>query len=868
MSATISSTRAGVIYDSGGFESPRFNASQNLEGQDLIVPPVGYGPWHKDNGSSTAAVQTDTSLGFQSVKITRVAGATGDTRWGVVVPIAPTAASNVVAIDFDMSVTISPGTNWGGPDLGPLFGVECYDDSGSTPKLIGSLFLDAYAGDIVYQQATNGTLQNSGHFIPRNEYHHYTLAANFRNKTYSIYVDGGLIHTEGFVDSTAAAFSDAPISTLAATTNFLEQAVGTAFVDNYTISATTSRLNYLIWRGDGANNLWDAGLSSNWFNGDALDIFSNDVPVVFDDSGSNTPSINLQGTLQPASTIIKATQSYTFAGSGGIGGPGGLTKSGSGTLTLNNDNSYSGETIVSNGTLLVDNSTGSGTGSGAVFVRAGTTLGGNGIIAGSVVVTNGGALSPGDSVGTLAIGGNLSLATDASLSFEVGSVSDNLAVSGNVALKGALAISDAGGFGPGTYTLVNYNGSLLSFGLFIISKPGGYDCVLDTNSAGEINLIVSLPPVPPAAPGGLTATAASDREIDLSWTDNSTNETAFLIERSQDNSVFTQIASVGAGVTNYADNGLSSATAYYYRVRASNSGGDSPYSDTVGATTLISTAPPVAYYQFELNTLDSSGNNNDGVPAGALTYSSGKVGNYCATFDGTSSFITIQPVARTNFTVTMWIQTTNTGTGSSWYNGTGLLDGEVVGSKADWGSSILNSKFAVGIGNPDTTISTGISVTDDNWHYLVVTRDSISGLVKLYVDGALNAFGITPIGPRTDPNDLRIGATHATVPVFFNGNIDDLRIYDHVLADPEIAVLSGRAARIASIRTDGSNVMVSGEDGPPGNTYYVLSSTNVAMPLAQWTREATNQFDSNGECTYTNAIDPNAAAKFFLLQLP
>lgn len=858
---------ATVIYDSGGFESPRFNANSDLAGQDPIVPPLGYGPWHRDAGLSTAVVQTDTTgSGFQSVKMMRTNDVAGDTRWGVTVPITPTAASNVVSIDVDFYTAISPGTNWGGPDVGPLFGIECYDGSSGTPKLIGSLFLDSFTGNVIYQEAGDGTLQNSGTFIRRNQYHHYTLAANFTKKTYSIYVDGNLVHTEGFVDATAAAFTDAPITVLAGSTNDPE-AAGTAYFDNYTISLGSSRLDHLIWHGDGLSNSWDINTSSNWFNGDGLDVFTNNSAVVFDDTGSNTPSINLEGTLQPSAITVNASQSYSFDGTGVLGGSAALLKYGSGTLSVSGANTYSGGTTVSNGTLLVNNTTGSGTGSGPIFIGAGATLGGSGSVAGAVTVANGGTISPGNTVGTLTLNSDLT-SSGATLRFDVGTASDHLVVGGNLTLGGVLDVSDSGGLAPGVYNLISYTGTLSGPGLAIENAPSTYNYAIDTNTPGSVNLVVSIPPPPPLAPSGLTATAVSDREIDLAWIDNSTNETQFLIERSINNSVFTQIASLPADSTNYADTGLSSASTYYYRVRASNSGGNSAYSGVVAATTLLSTEPPVSYYKFEFNTLDSSGNNNDGVPAGALTYGTGKVGTYSAQFDGTSSFIEIQPVARTNFTIAMWVQTTNSATGSVWYQGSGLVDGEVVGAAADWGSSILNSKFAVGIGNPDTTFSTGVSVTDGNWHYLVATRDSGSGLVKLYVDGALNALGIGPTGPRTAPNDLRIGATHATTPVFLKGNIDDLRIYDYVLNDAQITMLAGRAARIASIRNDGTQAVITGNGGPPEGTYYVLSSTNVALPLAQWTCESTNQFDESGNCTYTNTINPADKSKFFILQLP
>ena len=86
-----------------------------------------------------------------------------------------------------------------------------------------------------------------------------------------------------------------------------------------------------------------------------------------------------------------------------------LTKIGGGTLTLTNANDYTGLTTVSAGTLLVNNTTGSGTGSGAVQVDGGT-LGGSGTIAGPVTVNAGGRITGGTlgGVGTLTINSSLS----------------------------------------------------------------------------------------------------------------------------------------------------------------------------------------------------------------------------------------------------------------------------------------------------------------------------------------------------------------------------------------------------------------------------------------------------------------------------
>ena len=89
----------------------------------------------------------------------------------------------------------------------------------------------------------------------------------------------------------------------------------------------------------------------------------------------------------------------------------------------------------------------------------------------------------------------------------------------------------------------------------------------------------------PAAPSALGATAVSTSQINLAWTDNSTNETGFKIERSTDRKTYTQFATVGANVSAFADTGLTDNKNYYYRVRATAAGGDSAYSNVAAAKT-------------------------------------------------------------------------------------------------------------------------------------------------------------------------------------------------------------------------------------------------------------------------------------------
>jgi hypothetical protein len=107
----------------------------------------------------------------------------------------------------------------------------------------------------------------------------------------------------------------------------------------------------------------------------------------------------------------------------------------------------------------------------------------------------------------------------------------------------------------------------------------------------------------PQTPANLAASAASSSQINLNWTDTSNNEDGFKIERSTDNVNFAQINTTGANSTTFMDTGLSTATTYYYRVRAYNAQGNSGYSNVANATTQGSIpAAPVGLAGTALST--------------------------------------------------------------------------------------------------------------------------------------------------------------------------------------------------------------------------------------------------------------------------
>jgi FtsP/CotA-like multicopper oxidase with cupredoxin domain len=97
----------------------------------------------------------------------------------------------------------------------------------------------------------------------------------------------------------------------------------------------------------------------------------------------------------------------------------------------------------------------------------------------------------------------------------------------------------------------------------------------------------------PTAPSNATATLQAGPQIRVAWTDNSNNETGFVIQRQVNNGGFTPLVTTGANITNYTDTTVTLGNAYQYRVAAVNAAGQSNYATTNSVTVIVSvpTAP-------------------------------------------------------------------------------------------------------------------------------------------------------------------------------------------------------------------------------------------------------------------------------------
>lgn len=149
---------------------------------------------------------------------------------------------------------------------------------------------------------------------------------------------------------------------------------------------------------------------------------------------------------------------------------------------------------------------------------------------------------------------------------------------------------------------VTFNPSALTDGTINLSAKA-------TDNAGNLttsaNISVTIQNgTAPAAPTNLTSFAPTSTSVSLTWTDNSNNETGFVLEQSSTSSFSTvSTINIASNVTGKDVGGLAPSTTYYYRIKATNSNGSSAYSNTATVTTQAAsggtTVNPLVYYNFD-----------------------------------------------------------------------------------------------------------------------------------------------------------------------------------------------------------------------------------------------------------------------------
>lgn len=177
----------------------------------------------------------------------------------------------------------------------------------------------------------------------------------------------------------------------------------------------------------------------------------------------------------------------------------------------------------------------------------------------------------------------------------------------------------------------------------------------------------------------------------------------------------------------------------------------------------------------------------DGQPADAGAVSpdaSGDAGVDSATprstealsFDGTDDFVRVLRQVQGDFTLEAWIQTTTSRSGSSFYDGLGVIYADVPGTADDFGTSILNGKFA--FGTVELTISSTTTVTSGAWVHVAAVRIAASGTMRVLVNGTQEAQTTTAsTAPLTAPTSIDFGG-NTIDGRFFKGKMDEVRIWN------------------------------------------------------------------------------------------
>lgn len=203
----------------------------------------------------------------------------------------------------------------------------------------------------------------------------------------------------------------------------------------------------------------------------------------------------------------------------------------------------------------------------------------------------------------------------------------------------------------------------------------------------------------------------------------------------------------------------------------------------------------IGHWDFEegsgVQALDSSGNSLDGTNFNT-NYVSGKVGNYALNFNGSNSYVQIgySPLLNPDSVgISLWFKPNTNQQGSA-----AILDkGHGDGTNPYYGGYFLqyfeeSPTFQAGYGNGNSfpVLDSGGDYKDGQWHHIVSNLGASE--IALYIDGQLISQ-ISGQGAITDnPSDLFFGR-HGVLGRFYNGAIDDIRIYDGALSETNVKQL-------------------------------------------------------------------------------
>jgi fibronectin-binding autotransporter adhesin len=258
---------------------------------------------------------------------------------------------------------------------------------------------------------------------------------------------------------------------------------GTLIAGQFRVAQATGTLNLNggILR---INNLSTGGGTSTInFNGGTVEAKQNNVNFL--PTTLNNAKIRTGGAVFDTSTFNITIAKDLSEDAAFLGG--GLSKLGTGALTLSGANTYTGGTTVSAGSLLVTNTAGSATGTGDVTVTGGL-FGGTGSVAGNVLVGGGARLDPGTTTGTLTVAGAVGGA--GAVAFQVADFSSDKLVAGGIDPSAlTLEVQAAETLTGNAYVLVDSASAVTGPFASVTGIPSGYSLSYSYNDGVDSNNI-------------------------------------------------------------------------------------------------------------------------------------------------------------------------------------------------------------------------------------------------------------------------------------------------------------------------------------------------------------------------------------------